>query len=642
MNYKKYLLIILTICFGTSVSFANLQVKADSVVVNTTDSVGNQQEKTEKPKKSKEKKAKNKDSKTKGKEKAKGKDSKAAIKAPKVSKKTQTTEYKAKRQATVEALDSIIKTTGRSTVITPDHLMSFLDEKCKEFDWDPVLMDSIASAMYTLYGNEVWGERRFIQLKQRHPTFVEAYYTEGLLFHTLAWINSDGVSYDPEFLAKAKVQIDSAKLIVPESEEPYMLWVKWQGKYDPEGITAEIDTLKMRIPDYPGYLEVARDFAQKSDNDRSFLPSARKCYSKAEHDHMKLGDYQLYSTLCYRIGTSQKLKEDFLEGIEVATEGLRKFPNDPNLIRMKLWNSAYLPTVPARTIDGQRVPQLTAEEKKERWDSAYAVSLEFIELPDSFTRTATDYRWLGQINMETKHYSDAVKYYKKQIKAGITDSTQYVTALLNIINADRQLSNYEDAILTFEELESYKKARGMEVDASDYNAITHVYRIILGDSLETKEYRMQAYETMDSLCRIAAKADPNNSVVFESRILDYLFSYLAVKHGEVDITDEAVLTFSQRIVDMELEYQATLDPFSIPHNNSYILLYAYRDILEHYANSGFYEEAYFTSQKMLDLPLAFELTDLSKGQSANYTSWMSRAEQISNLLKKTYGGKKRK
>ena len=641
MNYKKYLLIILAICFGIATSFAHQQAKADSVVVNTTDSIGNQQEKvenTEKAKKSKDSKAKNKDSKAKSKDsKAKGKE-KAAAKAPKMSKKTQNVEYRAKRQATVLALDSIIKTTGRSNVITPDHLMSFLDEKCKEFDWDPVLMDSIASAMYNLYGNEVWGERRFIQLKQRYPTFVEAYYTEGLLFHTLAWLNSDGVSYKPEFLAKAKQQIDSAKIILPDSPEPYMKWVRWQGKYDPEGITAEIDTLKMRIPDYPGYLEVARDFAQKSDNDRSFLPSARKCYGKAEHDYMKLGDYQLYSTLCYRIGTSQKLKEDFLEGIEVATEGLTKFPNDPNLIRMKLWNSAYLPTVPARTIDGQRVPQLTAEEKKERWDSAYAVSLQFIELPDSFTRTATDYRWLGQINMETKHFSDAVKYYKKQIKAGITDSTQYVTALLNIINADRQLSNYEDAITTFEELESYKKAHGMEVDASDYNAITHVYRIILGDTLETREYRMQAYERMDSLCLIGAKKSPDNSVVFEMRILQYMFNYLQIKLDKIDVTDEKFKFFAEGVIDVEKKYQATLDPYSIPHANTLMLFWAYRQLLLHYyytdkSQSDYNEKmqiAYNLSETMLDMPLAMELTDLTKGQRDTYTEFMTLAEDINS------------
>lgn len=617
MNYKKYLLIILTICFGTSVSFANLQVKADSVVVNTTDPVGNQQEKTEKPKKSKETKAKNKDSKTKGKEKAKGKDSKAAIKAPKVSKKTQTTEYKAKRQATVEALDSIIKTTGRSTVITPDHLMSFLDEKCKEFDWDPVLMDSIASAMYTLYGNEVWGERRFIQLKQRHPTFVEAYYTEGLLFHTLAWINSDGVSYDPEFLAKAKVQIDSAKLIVPESEEPYMLWVKWQGKYDPEGVATEIDTLKMRIPNYPGYLEVARDFDRYSTSDRTFLPSAMKFYGKAEHEAMKIYDYVNYALICYRYGDITKEKNAFKEGIAIANEGLGKFPNYPGLIRMKLWNEAGQTTV----------PRLPDEEKKEMWDSAYVTSQRFIALPDTVERQANDYRWLGMVNMETKHYSDAIKYIKQQLKMGVPDSIQHALALRNIVDCYTSLEIYDNAIAAFDDYRSYKESKNMEITLFDYSKLLNVYNYMGQDTLNMTSERLACFHKADSVLDIMGKISVEDLGYVNNMRLGVTMQIIQTEEGELNITRPEILTACIRLAQTIL----AIPESERKANDYYYLMRAYRYAMEHYLYTDMKGESWLVSDFIMEMPLDMELPDMSKSRAREYGNHMNRATTINGL-----------
>lgn len=565
--------------------------------------------------------------------------------------------YNAQREAARIAMDSIMRFTRTKDesekhfgeYLQQDYVVKFADLLCAKFDNDPVFMDSVASGFYTIYGDAFLGEKRFAELKQMHPNFVDAYYTEALLFHTLAWAESS-TSYNPEFLRKAKEQIDSAKLIVPNDPEPYMKWVRWQGKYDPEGIYTEIDTLKMRIPSFPGYLEIAREFALRADDDRMFLPSARKTFQKAEHDHMKLGDYQLYANICYRIGSSQKLKEDFQEGVAIANEGLSKFPKDPILLRFKLYNQSFLPTVPARTIDGARVPQLTADEKKEAWDSAYAASLAFDELPDTFKRTATDYRWMGQANMETKHYAEAVSYFKKQIEMGLTDSTQYATALLNIINCDRQLSEYDDAISTFAQLEKYKQEHGMEVDAMDYNEITHVYRLLLGDTLQSNEARLNAYVKMDSLCLIAAKVSPENSVTFESRILQYMFNYLQIKLGKIDVTDEEFKRFAEGVIDAEKSYQATLDPFSIPHANTLMLFWAYRQLLLHYyyteRTQSDYDEkmqkAYDITEIMLDMPLAMELTDLTKGQSDTYTEFMTLAEDVNGSLRGTYGKKRRR
>mgnify|MGYP006896750457 CR=1 FL=1 len=178
-----------------------------------------------------------------------------------------TTEYEAQRQAAVIALDSIIHITGindlrkkrfgEKNTIVVDQLLKFVDDVCEKFDNDPVLMDSVASAFFWLYGNEYYGYQRFSELKKKHPNFVDAYYTQASLLHQLAWLENP--KYNPEFLRKSKEQIDSAKIVIDRlvkekliepkqvasrSAEPYMNWVYMQGKYAPQTIGEELEALK--------------------------------------------------------------------------------------------------------------------------------------------------------------------------------------------------------------------------------------------------------------------------------------------------------------------------------------------------------------------------------------------------------------
>lgn len=608
------------------------------------------QKKQKEPKKEKvQKEKKQKESKQKE---SKKKDQFVSFADVKVAKKG-TVEYNAQRQAAFQVMDSLLHHTRTNDesrkyfgrVYQENDLVRFADAICEKFDNDPVLMDSIAASFFGTYSNEFLGHKRFRAIKEMYPKYVDAYYTEMLMYHSLAW--REAPKFDPYYRQKAKEQIDSAKLIDPTSPDPYMRWARYEGKYNPDSIFTEIDTLKMRIPNYPGYLQIAIDFSLRSDDDRSFLPSARKMFQRAERESMNLGHYQMYSSICYRIGSSQKLKEDFQEGIDIAKEGLSKFPKDPQLLRYRLWNQGFLPTVPSRTIDGERVPQLTAEEKQSAWDSAYVAALEFNEVPDTFKRTATDFRWMGQANMETKHFAEAIVFFKKQLEAGVTDSTQYVTALLNIINCNRQLSEYDDAISAFAHLEQYKHELDMELDATDYNSIVLVYRSLLRDTLRTNEERINAFEKMVPFCLAGARVSPENAFVFENRILgdnNNILLYCQLKNGVIDVTDESFKMIVEEVINFEKDYQATLEPSSIPHDRLFSLMTGYRWLMNHYyffdRSHPDYEAkmrmAFDISKIMLDMPLYGELTELTDGQRRAYMDYWNEANEYYTNIKNEF------
>lgn len=559
--------------------------------------------------------------------------------------KAGTPEYKAQLQATVIAMDSIIKYAGNNElavkyfgeVPSPDALMGFSDALCAKFKNDPVLMDSIASSFYTLYGNEIYGKRRFITLKRMYPKFVDAYYTEGLLYHTLAWRNGDGTTYDPTWLALAKAQIDSAKLIVPNSPDPYMLWITWQGKYNPDGVYAEIDTLKMNIPTFPGYLKVARQLALKGDEDVAFYMSARKCYAKAERDSMNLGDYQLYANMCYLLGERKtKKKEEFFESIDVADAGLVKFPNDPFLLRMKLYSSCALPTYDVIRSDGERIVQFTKEEVKERWNIAYDVTQQFLGLPDTINYTSKDYSCLAQANMETGHYSDAVKFLKQQIQLGSKDSIDHALALRNLLECYTELEFYDEAISAFDEFKAYKESKDMEITYYDYGRLMNVYRNVGADTLKSVSERIDCFQKMDSLLLIMGNLSPDRIGDINNQRLSVSLNLAAL--ADSDYSYPMVLEAANRLVEsMRAIEESEREP-----NDWYYLMRGMRYIMEHYIYSDNNGEAWVCADRILGMPLSMELVGMSSSRAKEYDQHTSRAETIVGMSTYSVPGKKLK
>lgn len=499
MKYIHVLMMCLALTLSTSVQ-AQKQKKEKEP----------KEEKVQKEKKQKESKQKE----------SKKKDRFVSFADVKVAKKG-TVEYNAQRQAAVLVMDSMLlhaRTSEESRkyfgrVFQQDDLEKFADMICAKFGNDPVLMDSVAGAFFGLYSNAFLGEKRFAELKQMHPTFVDVYYTEASYNHTLAW-NDYAVlkQIDSTRLVRSKALIDSAKLLIPQSPEPYMRWIRMQGKNDPESVFPEIEALKATAPNYPAYLKVAQDFYRRGLDDPEFLVSARKCYSKAERDSMKLTDYLLYTDLCYKQGMKRFLKEDFLECIEVADEGLSKFPDNLTLLRMKLYSSCELPSNPTVRVNGERIVNYTAEELPERWNYAYEVAKTFTALPDSVKKNATDYSYLADINMNTKHYSAAVKFLKSQLDAGIKDSINHARALRNLLQCYTAMELYDQAEKAFDDFKDYKESVGMSMTFDDYGRLLNVYNAIGKDTFALAEERIAAYEKYNAILPVMKELSPEKEL----------------------------------------------------------------------------------------------------------------------------------
>ena len=540
-----------------------------------------------------------------------------------------TTEYEAQRQAAIEALDTVIyiagnqglrkRVFGEKTTLVTDQLLKFVDEVCEKFKNDPVLMSAVAESFFTRYGNQIYGERRFDELKKMHPTFVDAYINEGRLWHALAYRpNEEGkIVRDSAMLAKARVQFDSAKVVMPKNPEPYMVWMRLQAKYDDADGDAEIEKLKKAIPSYPADLEAARYYNTIAQGDYNYLLlNALNHYEKVNVATLDPTNLAQYSLLCNRANGKQYWER----GLDLAKAGIKKDPNMATLYRFGLWNAG----------------------KAEKWDDAVEMGLAFFEKGDTIEKTVADFKWLSSARMERKEYEEALQLLQRELEMPDITAKDKSDALGDVVDCYRRLGDLDEATRAFGKFESFRKTNNMQMEAVHYQLLFNAYSDIVLDSAYAVSERMRAYEKYDSIVRLAIVASPNYTGLLSYNNLQRAGVYATLEGG--DYTHPKIAEVANYAIEVNKSYQATLDPFNIPNNDTYYLMYAYYMLLEHYANSGSIalQKAYDTAEIMLEMPLAVELTNLSAGRVNEYTQWTARAERISNLLKNTYGKKKKR
>lgn len=632
MNYKKYLLIILTICFGTSVSFANQQAKADSVAVNTTDSISvppttpvsttatdsvadkkKVSKKTEKKEKKADKKA------------GKKSDKKTASKTPKKNKKTETVEYKARRQAAIVAMDSIIRAESAKRTMLPEYLMAFADKICEDYNNDPILMDSIADKFFLHY-DERTGNERFMAIKKLYPATEDIYYSEARLFHSLAWIEGNG-KCNPEHLEKAYQQIDSAKLVVPDSEEPYMLWIRLQSPYkhvktsaNVASIDEELEQVKKKFPNYPCYLETARYYEEiLSKKDKTMYLDAAEYYEKAgNYGEMTAAHWNNLALLAFQFYGSFKTSD---YGVIIAKRGLEQFPNYPGLIRLKLWN----------------------EGRDKQWEEVISTSKLLFQYGDSLEPSYNDYKYLAQAYQNTKQYTEAIQFFKKELEL-VKDTTERMTAMIDLVKCYNQKSFYDEAINTFAHYESLKNSKGEQMDYIDYQNIINSYLYAAGDTTIniSNEKKIEYINKADSILAIAGERSPKYINLINSRRLSQCANLKnMIEHGDLKnkrFAFSEILEAAQRLVQSETDVIEKKDL------DYYRLMEGYYFLMLHYWMGEDDLNAYLISEQMLsvDMPSDMELVTLSKTQKGAYTSYLDLALQVNTMYGPKYGKKKRR
>ncbi len=132
-------------------------------------------------------------------------------------------ERETKQKISLIGLDSLLRNyRSVSNEITVDFLMRFSDEQCKKFKNDHGFMVKVADLFMTSMGNEIYSDQRYAAIKKMYPDSIETYLKEANLFFQYAW--RDYPQYNPDYLQKAYAQMDTAKVLFPNSTEPYMRW----------------------------------------------------------------------------------------------------------------------------------------------------------------------------------------------------------------------------------------------------------------------------------------------------------------------------------------------------------------------------------------------------------------------------------
>ena len=542
-----------------------------------------------------------------------------------------TTEYEAQRQAAIEALDTVIyiagnqdlrkKVFGEKTTLVTDQLLKFVDDVCEKFKNDPVLMSAIAESFFTRYGNQIYGERRFDELKKMHPTFVDAYINEGRLWHALAYRpNEEGkIVRDSAMLAKARVQFDSAKVVMPKNPEPYLVWMRLQAKYDDADADAEIEKLKKAIPGYPADLEAARYYNTIAQGDYNYLLlNALNHYEKVNVATLDPTNLAQYSLLCNRANGKQYWER----GLDLAKAGIKKDPNMITLYRFGLWNAG----------------------KAEKWDDAVEMGMQFFEKGDSIEKTTADYKWMATARLEREEYEDALQLLKREIEIPSITAKDKSDALGDMVDCYRRLGDLDEATRAFGQFESFRRANNLQMEAAHYQLLFNAYSDIVLDSAYAVSERQHAYEKYDSIVRLAIAASPNYTGMLSFNDMGRVLVYAQISStGDNNewLQHPKIEEVAKYCIEVNKAYQSTMNQFEIPVNDTYYLMFAYRYLLEFYVQTDRQEEAYRVSEIMLDMPMAIELTGLSESRVKDYTNYTSRAEQISSVFGKKYGKKKR-
>lgn len=621
MMKRLYICFLLLAMVSTAVIAQDVQQKDDA----------KKEAKATKPKK--EKKAKEPKAKKEKAKKGEKASPKVAVKttvSSKTSKKIKknTPEYEAQMRASKIAMDSILKYRIKDT---PDDIMNFADIQCEKFGWDPVLMDSIAESFYTIYNNEVYGERRYSALKKMHPEYTEAYLSEARLFHSMAWYYENGdpnkLKIKPELLEKCKIKIDSAKILMPNSAEPYMLWVRLQAQYKHYNdtlsvatIDEELEALKKKLPDYPGYLDAARYYEDiLAKKDKNFLLDAAEYYEKAgERNELSAAHWNNFAILVFQYYRSFP-KEDY--GINIANKGLEKFPNYPPLLRAKLWNLG----------------------RYEKWDEVIKMSETFFEQTDTLQPSFNDYKYIAKAYENKKRYTEAIDAYNKELEM-VKDTTEIMNTLFDLVNCYNKTEQYGKAIENFSVFESLRNKLGRSMEYYHYNQLITAYLYQGSDTTFTDDDRILFFEKADSICQIAIKVDSEyTTMINDVRFWSILVGGLSRTKKYPDFGEEFVI-LPEFLEGAERLYKSAEEIVDKKDDDYYFMMKGYYWAMQHYNFKNDKENAYLMSEKMLsiDMPTEFELKKLRKSRKAEYTDWSDKATMINAALSGTYGNKKGK
>lgn len=450
-------------------------------------------------------------------------------------------EYVAKRKATILALDSLIHLASMSDAkvfVASDMLEKLIADQRKEFKNDPVLLSAIARSIATKANQLDSACVLYGELKRLHPQYVQGYIDYARFLHNFALFDSEqkgGVGATNQMIIKAKLQIDSAKNAVPDSDLPYRRWIEWRAPYMiipsvKEQVEHEIEAWNTAFPNDNVYVKAAKllqsvkmddipDYVKKDGSlrnlfdGRSITDMAVGYYEKAGTDALEL-DEMAQLSLHYYDNARYNLSY-FEKGADYAQRGLQRCQNDENVslsqkcnfYRMLLWNGA-----------------LAAEKSKK--DQAHRV-LEAAQwlmtnLHDSLQ--FRDYLYAALACQTNGQYNEAKKMYHESLKQKNVRSGNYrndaerkvaniyfwdsIQVYNRIFMCDTIQKNYQDAARVLKgKIGIMASHNSSEFPYDEWKKLANVYQKIISDTIYfSNSERRAACESIDSVLAVLQKA----------------------------------------------------------------------------------------------------------------------------------------
>ena len=295
--------------------------------------------------------------------------------------------YITKRTATIQAMDSVLKLSGYN----PDPLMRYADMKCKEFDYDPELMRGIASGFATHAGYIKESSMRYQEIKRLYPDDFESYssYAATLFDHSIKVNPDGGLTRDTAELNLAKAQIDSAKVALPGSKAPYRWWLARCTRYAYndaliQSFRDEVEAYRKAFPDdnadfvaanYLGDAKIEMNMANfntlydeerqlqdylRADAEEYRRREAQKYFDKIDINTLPLDNLYQLTVFYYQSTESRFMGRDgrallHEKGLEQASLGTEKFPEEKNFNRLQLWHAAELAKIIIEVIRPRKI-----------------------------------------------------------------------------------------------------------------------------------------------------------------------------------------------------------------------------------------------------------------------------------------------
>ncbi len=366
-----------------------------------------------------------------------------------------------------------------SLASTAQIMDQFIEDSYKKyFKGDPSVYKSVAEAFWYNMGDTVRAMSYADKSLAIDSRYTPAYIIKG---EVCAWCKDT---------LKAQEWYERAITANPTDTKGYEAVARLK-MFQPDATAAEkaYARAKMAVPSYPANLKTARMYdlrANRIANGKltdavtgTSMTNVIQYYEKAERDSMEEYDYAAFAGWLFALGKLNKAY--YAKGLEVAEEGLQRFPDDPQINRMGLYCSVM----------------------SQQYQNSLTYADKLMNSKDT-TINHLDYRYVARAYMGKKNLTKGIKAFETLLAQEDATDEDRSYAIGQIATAYKDLGEYEKADEAYADYIAKRKAAGT---LTFYDLWTYAQMYMDKAEESNGDAVVQAYMKADEIYAEAAKID---------------------------------------------------------------------------------------------------------------------------------------